>query len=53
MSVIEFNNDEYPISQWQIDESRKRTISYLRNPKNCSSIDDFLNEIENELPQPN
>jgi len=37
------------IPQWQIDEVRKRTIKYLKNPECAADIDDFLKEIENEL----
>jgi hypothetical protein len=43
------SENEYAIPQWQIDEVRKRSEKYLKNPKNVTDIDDFLKEIENEL----
>jgi hypothetical protein len=47
--ILPIENDEYKIPQWQIDQVRERTEKYLKNPKNATDIDDFLNEIENEL----
>lgn len=47
--ILPVQNDEYQVPQWQIDQVRERTESYLRNPKNVTDIDDFLKEIEDEL----
>lgn len=47
--ILPVQNDEYKIPQWQIDQVRERTDSYLKNPDHATEIDDFLKEIENEL----
>lgn len=47
--IILPSSSEYTIPQWQIDEVRKRTEKYLKNPESATDIDDFLKEIENEL----
>ncbi|WPO79169.1 hypothetical protein [Flavobacterium sp. KACC 22761] len=41
--------DEYKIPKCKIDEVRKRTEDYLKNPNNASNIDEFLEEIERDL----
>ena len=40
---------KYEIPQWQRDEVRERTEKYLKNPEGATDIDDFLEEIENEI----
>lgn len=45
-SIAEF---QYKIPEWQIDQVRKRTKDYLKNPNNVSNIDDFLEEIKRDL----
>lgn len=47
--ILPSQNKEFNIPQWQIDQVRERTEKYLKNPENVTNIDDFLNEIENEL----
>lgn len=48
-TILPPENAELKIEQWQIDEVRRRTENYLKNPKNVTDIDDFLKEIEDEL----
>ena len=40
---------KYEIPQWQIDEVRKRTIKYLKNPESALDFDEVMKEIEDEL----
>ena len=47
--IMPSQNNEYIIPQWQIDQVRERTEKYLKNTENVTDIDDFLNEIENDL----
>jgi uncharacterized protein YpuA (DUF1002 family) len=47
--ILPSQNNDFTIPQWQIDQVRERTEKYLKNPENVTNIDDFLNEIENEL----
>ncbi len=47
--ILPSQNTDFTIPQWQIDQVRERTEKYLKNPENVTNIDDFLNEIENEL----
>jgi hypothetical protein len=47
--ILPSQNKEFTIPQWQIDQVRERTEKYLKNTENVTNIDDFLNEIENEL----
>ncbi|WP_396148460.1 hypothetical protein [Flavobacterium sp.] len=47
--ILPSQNKEFNIPQWQMDQVRERTEKYLKNPENVTNIDDFLNEIENEL----
>ncbi|KQO31688.1 hypothetical protein ASF10_22005 [Flavobacterium sp. Leaf82] len=42
-------NGEIEIPKWQIDEVRKRTEKFLKDPNKADDIEDFLNEIENDL----
>lgn len=46
---LPLQNDKTEIPKWQIDEVRKRTENYLKDPNKTDDIDDFLKEIENEL----
>jgi hypothetical protein len=47
--IISTENGESEIPKWQINEVRKRTENYLKNPNNANDIDDFLKEIESDL----
>jgi hypothetical protein len=47
--ILPSQNNDFTIPQWQMDQVRERTEKYLKNPENVTNIDDFLNEIENEL----
>ncbi|MBX3165445.1 MAG: hypothetical protein KF900_13300 [Bacteroidetes bacterium] len=47
--IILPTSKQYEIPQWQIDEVRERTESYLKNPESASDIDTFLAEFENDL----
>ena len=47
--ILPSQNNDFTIPQWQINQLRERTEKYLKNPENVTNIDDFLNEIENEL----
>jgi hypothetical protein len=47
--IFPSNADSYTIPQWQIDKVRERTDYYLKNPDDVTNIDDFLDELENEL----
>jgi hypothetical protein len=47
--IILPSSKNFEIPQWQIDQVRKRTEKYLKNPESATEIDDFLKEIENEL----
>ncbi|MCD9574205.1 hypothetical protein [Flavobacterium soyae] len=47
--IIQVENNESEIPKWQINEVRKRTENYLKNPNNANDIDDFLKEIESDL----
>ncbi|MEY4835875.1 MAG: hypothetical protein RI980_1990 [Bacteroidota bacterium] len=47
--ILPSQNNDFTIPQWQIDQVRERTEKYLKNPENVTNIDDFLNEIENEI----
>jgi len=47
--ILPVQNKDYKIPKWQIDEVRKRTENYLKNLKNVTDINDFLEEIENDL----
>nr|WP_294785864.1 hypothetical protein [uncultured Flavobacterium sp.] len=48
-TILSPENAESEIEQWQINEVRKRTEDYLKNPNDVTDIYDFLKEIENEL----
>jgi hypothetical protein len=56
----DFNSDEVEViilpssqenetPQWHIDEVRKRTSEYLKNPEMALDFDKVIREIENEL----
>lgn len=47
--ILPSKTTDYSIPQWQINEVRERTDKYLKNPSSATDIDDFLNEIENEI----
>lgn len=47
--IISAENGESEIPKWQINEVRKRTENYLKNPNNANDINDFLKEIESDL----
>ncbi|CAC9975739.1 hypothetical protein [Flavobacterium panici] len=49
IKIISAENGESEIPKWQINEVRKRTENYLKNPNNANDIDDFLKEIESDL----
>jgi len=40
---------DFQVLQWQIDEVRKRTERYLKNPNDVTDIHDFFKEIEREF----
>ncbi|KAF2342303.1 hypothetical protein [Flavobacterium tistrianum] len=48
-TILSLQNVKSEIEQWQIDEVRKRTENYLKDPSVVTDIEDFLKEIENEL----
>lgn len=47
--IILSSSQEYEIPQWHIDEVRKRTAEYLKNPEMVLDFDEAIKEIENEL----
>ncbi len=47
--IIISNSKEYLIPQWQIDEVRKRSENYLKNPESATKYEDFLKEFEDEF----
>jgi len=49
ITILPVQNSESKIPTWQIDEVRKRTENYLKNPNKADEIDDFLKEIKNDL----
>lgn len=49
ITVLPTQNGESEIPQWQINQVRKRTENYLKNPNKATDIDNFLKEIESEL----
>jgi hypothetical protein len=46
--IILPSSTKQDIPQWQIDEVRKRTIEYFKNPESATDVDYFLKEIENK-----
>jgi hypothetical protein len=49
ITVLPIQNGESEIPQWQINQVRKRTENYLKNPNKATHIDDFLKEIKSDL----
>jgi hypothetical protein len=45
------NSEDFVIPQWQIDEVRKRTEHYLKNPETATDVFEFLDELEKELEE--
>ncbi|MHC0448051.1 hypothetical protein ACWA1F_21765 [Flavobacterium sp. 3-218] len=48
-SSLAINECEIPL--WQINQVKKRTEEYLKNPESATDINDFLKEIDVELNQ--
>lgn len=46
LTLFSLQNEESEIPKWQIDEVRKRTESFLKNPNNADDIDDFLKKLK-------
>ncbi|RKR11281.1 hypothetical protein C8C83_2997 [Flavobacterium sp. 90] len=49
ITILPLQNSKSKILKWQIDEVRKRTENFLKDPNKATDIDDFLNEIESDL----
>ncbi|PIF31056.1 hypothetical protein CLU81_1523 [Flavobacterium sp. 9] len=49
VTILPLQNGKSEIPKWQIDEIRKRTENYLKDPNKADEIDDFLNQIESDL----
>lgn len=46
---LHLQNCKSEIPKWQIDEVRKRSEKFLKDPNKTDDIDDFLKDIENDL----
>lgn len=51
VDVIILPSNSYDIPQWQIDEVRKRTEHYLKNPETATDVFEFLDELDKELEE--
>jgi hypothetical protein len=47
--ILPSQNSEFTIPQWQIDQVRKRSAEYHKNPSIGLDFDEAMKDIENEL----
>jgi hypothetical protein len=47
--ILAKETNDFKIPQWQIDEVRKRSSEYHKNPKIGLDFDQAMKEIENDL----
>jgi hypothetical protein len=47
--ILAKNENDYTISQWQIDEVRQRTIEYFKKPSIALDFEDVMKDLENDL----